>query len=202
MPTTDRLFWIDVETFGLEPQTGPIIEIALAVTEQEPPFEMLDRITLVLWSDAHEDEYQYHKKVGLGELEGDDFIWKMHTKNGLFDDARRNGLGEHEATDRLLGFLIRNQVDDQPPLCGSSLRLDRNFIDVYFPDVAAYFGYRSIDVSTVKELINRYLPEVARERDLVWDKSKAKHRALDDIVDSIDEYSLYHGYLFGEESCT
>lgn len=190
MATTDKLLWIDTETFGLEPQTCQLIEVAIVTTTLD--LEAIDHTTLTIWGPEHETQYDAHRD---GDPDG--FVFKTHTKSGLFDEARRHGMLMEEAERKLLGYLIRNQVDDKPPMCGSTVSFDRGFLNVYMPELVRYFGYRNIDISSIKELVNRYAPEVMAERDAAWSKENAKHRALDDCYDSIEEYAVYHRHLFG-----
>lgn len=177
--TDDRLVWIDLEMTGLEPDRHTIVEIACLITDSE--LEIVDDgIDIVV----HADEQ------ALGEM--DDFVRKMHTKSGLLPQIEASTTTLAEAGDRVLAYVReRVPVARQSPLCGNSIGMDRRFLARYLNELDEYLHYRSIDVSSFKELCRRWYPAEYRAR-----PSKTEsHRALDDIRESIAELRYYRGAI-------
>ena len=167
------LAWMDLEMTGLEPGRHVIVEIATLLTDDnlEPIAEGPDLI--VQATDAE-----------LAEM--DDFVTNMHTRSGLLDQIRASELSLEDAGAQTLAF-IKEHVP-QPgtvPLCGNSIGTDRRFLD-------HHLHYRCVDVSTVKELVRRWHPDVLKK----VPNKKTSHRALDDIRESIDELRFYRSAVF------
>ena len=171
----DRLVWIDLEMTGLDVERHRIVEVAVLVTDAQ--LEILaDGLDLVV----------HQPPEVMAEM--DDFVRKMHTKSGLLDEIERSSLTLDDAGTQAVEY-IRQFVPEAAtaPMCGNSIGVDRRFLDRYLPDLDRYLHYRSIDVSSVKELCRRWYPAVYKKR-----PGKAEtHRALDDIRESVAELRYY-----------
>jgi oligoribonuclease len=171
----DRLVWIDLEMTGLDVERHRIVELAVLVTDAN--LEVLaDGLDLVV----HQPE-----EVLAGM---DDFVRKMHTRSGLLTEIERSTLTLDEAGKRAVEYITRFVPEaGAAPMCGNSIGVDRRFLDRYLPDLDRYLHYRSIDVSSIKELCRRWYPAVYQKR-----PGKAEsHRALDDIRESVAELRYY-----------
>ncbi|MEI8000135.1 MAG: oligoribonuclease [Actinomycetes bacterium] len=171
----DRLVWIDLEMTGLEVTRHVIVEIAALVTDAAlTPLD--DGIDLVVHATPEQ----------LAEMDG--HVTRMHTRSELLPEIAASTLTLAEAGARTLDY-IRGHVPRPrtAPVCGNSIGVDRRFLDAYLPELDGYLHYRSLDVSTLKELCRRWAPEAyaARPR-----KAEA-HRALADIRESIAELAHY-----------
>jgi oligoribonuclease len=174
-PTADPLVWIDLEMTGLEVNRHTIVEIAVLITDSE--------LAIV---DEGLDLVVYQPPAALAEM--DDYVSKMHARSGLTSAIEASTLSLEAAGVQVLEYLARHvPKPGTAPLCGNSIGVDRRFLDQYLPAVDQYLHYRSIDVSSFKELCRRWYPEVYRARP---DKAES-HRALDDIRESIEEMRYY-----------
>ncbi|MDQ1445023.1 MAG: oligoribonuclease [Acidimicrobiaceae bacterium] len=175
------LVWMDLEMTGLDPGRDVIVEIATLVTDDQ-----LDVVAegpdLVVA--APED-----RLAGM-----QDVVRKMHAKSGLLDAISASTLTLEDAGAQTLAFIKEHVPEARTvPLCGNSIGTDRRFLAAYLPEVEEYLHYRSIDVSTVKELARRwYPPEVLAGAP----EKKGGHRALDDIRESVAELRYYRTALF------
>ena len=176
----DRLVWIDLEMTGLEVEKHVIVEIACIVTDGS--LEALDPgIDIVIHADDD----------ALGRM--DDFVRNMHTKSGLLAEIQKSDVSVESAQARVLEY-VKSHVSQAStvPLCGNSIGVDRRFLDAYMRELDAFLHYRSVDVSSLKELCRRWYPAIYRKR-----PGKAEHhRALDDIQESIAELRYYREQLF------
>jgi oligoribonuclease len=174
------LVWMDLEMTGLDHTRDRIVEIATIVTDDE--LEVIaEGPDLVI----HEPDEV------LAAM--DPFVVEMHTRSGLLEAIRTSTVDLATAGAATLEF-IRAHVPDAAtvPLCGNSIGTDRRFLAAYLPDIETYLHYRSIDVSSVKELVRRWYPKVRQERP----QKTGQHRALDDIRDSIEELRYYRQRVF------
>jgi oligoribonuclease len=177
---SDRLVWLDLEMTGLDTNRNTIVEIAVLITDSE--LELVDDgIDLVVHATPEQ----------LAAM--DDFVRKMHTKSGLLPAIESSELSLADAGEQVLAYF----ADHLPgpgttPLCGNSIGVDRRFLDRYLPAVDQYLHYRSIDVSSIKELCRRWYPDAYKQRP---DKAET-HRALDDIRESIEELRFYRKAVF------
>jgi oligoribonuclease len=174
------LVWMDLEMTGLDPSRDVIVEIATIVTDDELQV-VAEGPDLVI---HHSDEV-------LSAM--DPFVVEMHTRSGLLDAIRASTVTLEEAGAATLEF-IKAHVPEagKVPLCGNSIGTDRRFLAAYLPDIENWLHYRSIDVSSVKELARRWYPAVTDAR-----SAKAgSHRALDDIRQSVDELRYYREHVF------
>ena len=171
----DRLVWIDLEMTGLDVERHRIVELAVIVTDAR--LEVLaDGLDLIV----------HQPPEVLAEM--DDFVRKMHTKSGLLGEIERSQLSLDDAGKQAVEYIARFVPEPgTAPMCGNSIGVDRRFLDRYLPDLDKYLHYRSIDVSSIKELCRRWYPTVYQKR-----PSKAEaHRALDDIRESVAELRYY-----------
>ena len=172
-----NLIWIDLEMTGLDPDRDRIIEVAAIVTDSN-----LDTV-------AEGPVMAIHQPSSV--LEGmDQWNTRQHGQSGLLERVRASTVDEAEAERTMLEFLEQHVPKGVSPMCGNSICQDRRFLVRWMPQLEAYFHYRHIDVSTLKELARRWAPGVA---DGV--RKSGRHLALDDIRDSIAELRHYREQL-------
>jgi oligoribonuclease len=176
----DQLVWLDLEMTGLDVERHTIVEIACIVTDSQ--LNLLDDgIDIVIHQDADV----------MSRM--DAFVRKMHTKSGLLPEISTSTVQLESAQTRTLEYLKGHvPTAGTAPLCGNSIGTDRRFLDRYMHDLDTYLHYRSVDVSSLKELCRRWYPAIYSKRP---DKSE-QHRALDDIKESIEELRFYRAELF------
>ena len=179
-PKDNRIVWVDLEMTGLDPQRHVIVEVAALVTDAE--LNILDEgIDLVVQATDEQ----------LADM--DDFVTNMHTENGLVDAIKASTVTLEEAEDRVLELVAKHCDPDHPaPLAGNSIATDRSFIRAQMPRLDQALHYRMIDVSTIKELTRRWYPKAYQNQPA---KGMA-HRALADIVESIQELDYYRRAVF------
>jgi oligoribonuclease len=171
---------MDLEMTGLEPERHVVIEIATLVTDDQLNV-IGEGPDLVIHATA-----QQMSEMG-------DFVTEMHTKSGLIALIEASTITMADAEAATLEFLKEHISEARSvPLCGNSIGTDRRFLQDYMPTLEAFFHYRNVDVSTLKELARRWYPEVLAS---VPEKESA-HRALDDIRESIAELAFYRSNLF------
>ncbi len=171
---------MDLEMTGLDPATNVIVEIATMVTD--------DDLAIVA---EGPDLVVHQPEAAMAAM--DDVVAKMHARSGLTDAIAASTLSLADAGAATLDF-IKSQVPDAGtvPLCGNSIATDRRFLSAYLPEIENWLHYRSIDVSTVKELCRRWYPEAYTAAP----HKKGTHRALDDIRESIAELAYYRQAVF------
>jgi oligoribonuclease len=171
---------MDLEMTGLDPARHTIVEIATLITDDNLAV-VAEGPDLVIHADAR----------ALAAM--DDFVRKMHTKSGLLAAMEASTLTLADAGHQTLEFL-RTHVPEKGtvPLCGNSIGTDRRFLDAQLPDIENWLHYRSVDVSTVKELCRRWYPEVLAGAP----EKGTTHRALDDIRESVAELAYYRQAIF------
>ena len=171
------LIWIDMEMTGLDPETCVVLEIATIVTNGELE-EIAEGPSLVI-----------HQPDSVLESMN---AWciRQHGESGLTQKVRSSKIGLEQAEEKTLAFLRQHTKSGASPLCGNSVGQDRRFIDAYMPALAEYLHYRTIDVSTIKELSKRWYPNVSNFG------KQSEHRALDDIRESIAELRYYRESVF------
>lgn len=192
--STDRFAWCDVETFGLDPDNDPLLEVAFAITDLH--LEIEAHISIPIWSSVHREHLRsLYDKSDSGDKNAA-VVVKMHEKSELFKDAQTIGISPVIAERQIHDWLISEGVYDQKdPLCGSSVAFDRSMLQAQMPLVADLFHYRNIDVSSVKELCARFNPVMFSH--LNEDVSaKKEHRALPDILDTLLELGWYMDNFF------
>jgi len=171
---------MDLEMTGLDPAANVIVEIATMVTD--------DDLAIV----AEGPDLVVHQPAAAMAAM-DDVVRKMHARSGLTDSIAASTLSLADAGAATLDF-IKSQVPEAGtvPLCGNSIATDRRFLAAHLPDIENWLHYRSIDVSTVKELCRRWYPRAFAEAP----HKKGSHRALDDIRESIAELAYYRQAIF------
>jgi oligoribonuclease len=179
-PLPDVLIWLDLEMTGLDAQNDVIVEIAALATDTE--LRALDEgIDLVVHQP--DDVLDTMLKV----------VRKMHARSGLTDEIRASALSLEDAGKQVLDYVRRHAPKPRTvPLCGNSIGVDRRFLARYLPDLEEHLHYRSIDVSSVKELCRRWYPDAHDHRP---DKAEG-HRALADVHESIAELAYYREAIF------
>jgi len=173
------LAWIDLEMTGLEVSRHVIVEIASIVTD--------DDLTIVA---EGPDLVIHHPPATLARM--DDTVRRMHTKSGLLPAIEASEVTLEGAGNLTLVFLREHLEEGTAPLCGNSIGTDRRFLDAQLPAVDRYLHYRSVDVSTVKELTRRWYPDLFAQ----VPPKRETHRALDDIKESIEELRWYRAHVF------
>ena len=174
------LAWMDLEMTGLEPDRHVIVEIATLLTD--------DDLELIA---EGPDLIVHATPEQLAEM--DDFVTNMHTRSGLLDQITASTITLEEAGARTLAFLQAHIPEARTvPLCGNSIGTDRRFLAAHLPEVEEFLHYRSIDVSTLKELARRWNPDALKTAP----KKAGGHRALDDIRESLEELRHYRQALF------
>lgn len=167
-----------MEMTGLNPSTDCIIEVALVVTDAQLNTLAEAPVLVVSQPDSI--------------LEGmDKWNQSTHSKSGLIDKVKASTLNEAEVETRMLAFLAPYIPARISPMCGNSICQDRRFLARCMPQLEAYFHYRNLDVSTLKELAKRWKPEIVQGFN-----KQGKHEALADIYDSIEELKYYRQHLF------
>jgi oligoribonuclease len=174
----NNLVWIDLEMTGLEPDVDVIIEIATLVTDSELNILAQGPVIAIHQSDAT-----------LAKM--DDWNQKHHGKSGLIDRVKASQFSEADAVAQTIEFLEKYVPKGASPLCGNSIGQDRRFLNKYMRELEDYFHYRSIDVSTVKELVKRWSPQ-----SMDGFTKQSTHQALQDIQESIAELQFYRKQVF------
>lgn len=174
------LAWMDLEMTGLDPNRHVIVEIATLVTD--------DDLNVV----AEGPDLVIHQPdSALAEM--DEVVTKMHTSSGLLEAIKASDVSLEDAGTATLDFL--KEHIDKPgtvPLCGNSIGMDRRFLSAYLNDIEEYLHYRSIDVSTIKELARRWYPAELK----AFRKGTSAHRAMDDILASVAEMKYWREHVF------
>jgi oligoribonuclease len=174
------LAWIDLEMTGLDPARHTIVEIASLITD--------DNLQLV---EEGPDLVVHASPAQLAEM--DDYVRTMHTRSGLLAAMEASTLSLADAGAQTLAFLKGHIPEARKvPLAGNSIGTDRRFLATQLPEIEDYLNYRSVDVSTVKELCRRWLPDVYKASP----EKKGGHRALQDIRESVAELAYYRSTIF------
>ncbi len=174
---SENLIWIDLEMTGLDPDKERIIEIATVVTDSQLNFV------------AEGPAMAIHQSDGLLS-KMDAWNTAQHNSSGLVTRVRESTITETEAEAKTIEFLMQHVPAGKSPMCGNTIYQDRKFLARYMPALDKYFHYRLLDVSTLKELALRWAPRV-------YDgvQKAARHLALDDVYESIEELKYYRANL-------
>jgi oligoribonuclease len=171
--SANNLVWIDMEMTGLAPDSDRIIEIAVLVTDSQ----------LNLIAEGPVLVVRQPEEV-LAAM--DSWNRSVHAKSGLVDKVKASALDEAAAERQAIAFLAQHVPAGVSPMCGNTICQDRRFLARWMPKLEAFFHYRNLDVSTLKELVKRWKPEVVKGL-----KKEGKHEALADIYESIEELKYY-----------
>jgi oligoribonuclease len=172
-----NLVWLDCEMTGLNPEHDRILEIAVIVTDAHLTQRIEGPVLVIHQTDELLDGMDKWNKG-------------THGKSGLIDKVKASRMTEDEAEKELIGFLGKYVPKSGSPMCGNTIGQDRRFLAKYMPKLEAFFHYRNLDVSTLKELAKRWAPEVHKSF-----KKKQRHTALADVHESIDELEHYRAHL-------
>ena len=175
--TDQNLVWLDCEMTGLDPEVDRLIEIAVVVTgpHLEPRIE--GPVIVIHQSDEQLDKMDSWNKG-------------THGRSGLTDKVKASTVTEDEAQQQIIDFLSKYVPKGVVPMCGNTIGQDRRFLVKYMPKLEAFFHYRNIDVSTLKELAKRWRPDLHGAF-----KKQQKHTALADVHESIDELVYYRTHF-------
>ncbi len=173
----NNLIWVDMEMTGLSPDTDCIIEVALVITDSQ-----LNTIAEGPVLVVHQPDEVLN---GM-----DKWNQSTHSKSGLIGKVKASRYSEAEVETQLIEFLKQHVPPGASPMCGNSICQDRRFMVRSMPQLEAYFHYRNLDVSTLKELVKRWKPEIASGL-----TKESKHEALADIYDSINELKYYRQHF-------
>lgn len=173
-----NLVWIDMEMTGLDPEICVVLEIATIVTDKNLNIIAQGPVIAV-----------HQSKQVLDAM--DEWCVNTHGKSGLTQRCLDSSISVEDAARQTIEFLRAYVPERKSPLCGNSIGQDRRFLVKYMPELEAYFHYRNIDVSTIKELVSRWQPDISSGF-----KKKGAHLALDDIIESIEELRYYREHVF------
>ena len=172
-----NLVWIDMEMTGLDPDNDRVIEVALVVTDKDLNVIAEGPVLVVHQPDAVLDAMDNWNKG-------------THGKSGLIDKVKASLLTESDVEDAMIHFMKQYVPARSSPMCGNSICQDRRFLARWMPKLEAYFHYRNLDVSTLKELARRWKPGI-----MDGFKKANSHTALADIMESIDEMKYYREHF-------
>ncbi len=177
-PAETNMVWMDLEMTGLDPKTCVIIEIASLITDKD--------LNLI----AQGPCLAIHQPQAVLDAM-DDWNKKHHGESGLIEAVKNSKVTLADAEKRTIDFIAQHCKPKVSPLCGNTIYQDRRFLIEYMPQLEAYMHYRLVDVSTIKELVKRwYGPEFQAP------VKKQKHKALDDIIETVEELKFYRGKVF------
>jgi oligoribonuclease len=179
-PNEMNLIWVDMEMTGLEPDTDRIIEVAVVVTDMQLNVLAEGPVFAIHQPDEVLDKMDAWNKG-------------THGRSGLIDRVKASTVSEADAEKALIEFLRKYVPAGKSPMCGNSICQDRRFMVRGMPKLEAFFHYRNLDVSTLKELCKRWKPEIASGF-----KKHQKHTALADIIESIEELKYYREHFIKE----
>jgi oligoribonuclease len=176
-PNEFNLVWLDMEMTGLDPDNDRIIEVAVVVTDPQLNVIAEGPVFAIHQSDETLDKMDNWNKG-------------THGRSGLIDRVKASTVTEAQAEEELIAFLKKYVPSGKSPMCGNSICQDRRFMARGMPKLEAFFHYRNLDVSTLKELCRRWKPELASGF-----KKHQKHTALADIIESIEELRYYREHF-------
>ncbi len=173
----NRLIWIDLEMTGLRPDSDRILEVAIVVTDHA-----LDMVAQAPVFVVHQED------AVLAAMDA----WNQatHGRSGLIDKVKASSMTEADVEASALGFLAEHVPSKVSPMCGNTICQDRRFLARFMPNLEDWFHYRNLDVSTLKELVRRWRPDLVKGI-----PKEGKHEALADILESIEELRYYRQHF-------
>jgi oligoribonuclease len=168
-----NLIWLDCEMSGLDPKVNRLLEVAVVITNADLSVRVESPVIVIHQSDAH-----------MAKM--DKWNRSTHGKSGLTAKVRASKITNPKGEEQLLAFIKKYVPRSKSPMCGNTIGQDRRFLARYMPKLEAYFHYRNLDVSTLKELAKRWKPELH-----AGFKKQQAHTALADVHESIDELIYY-----------
>ncbi|MGL5949272.1 MAG: oligoribonuclease [Aeromonas sp.] len=174
----ENLVWIDMEMTGLDPELHVVLEIASLITDKNLNVLAEGPVLAIFQPEAE-----------LAKM--DEWNQTTHGKSGLLERVKASAIDEAAAVAQTLEFIKAWVPERSSPLCGNSIGQDRRFMVKHMPQLEAYFHYRNVDVSTVKELVRRWQPSL-----MDGFKKQGTHQALDDIRESLAELQFYRAHAF------
>lgn len=181
-PDQNHLAWIDMEMTGLDPENDRIIEVAIVITNND--------LEILAQSEALAVHQSDQRLAAM-----DSWNQATHARSGLTERVRQSTLEEAAVQARMLSFLRQWVPQGASPMCGNSICQDRRFLAKTMPELEAWFHYRNLDVSTLKELCKRWRPALARGFG-----KRGAHTALADIIESIEEMRYYREHFIIHEA--
>ncbi len=173
----NHLIWVDMEMTGLVPESDHILEVAVVITDSALNTVAEGPVLVVHQDNAILDAM-------------DDWNKNTHGRSGLIDRVKSSVLNDAQVEAQMIAFLQEHVPSGASPMCGNSICQDRRFMARWMPRLESYFHYRNLDVSTLKELVKRWKPEIAKGL-----KKPGKHEALADIYESIEELKYYREHF-------
>lgn len=173
----NHLIWVDMEMTGLVPESDHILEVAVVITDSALNTVAEGPVLVVHQDNAILDAM-------------DDWNKNTHGRSGLIDRVKSSVLNDAQVEAQMIAFLQEHVPSGASPMCGNSICQDRRFMARWMPRLESYFHYRNLDVSTLKELVKRWKPEIAKGL-----KKQGKHEALADIYESIEELKYYREHF-------
>ena len=174
----ENLVWIDLEMTGLDPEKERIIEIATLITDSQLNY-IAEGPNIII-------------KQPQEFLDGmDEWNQKQHGGSGLIEAVQKSSISQQVAELETLEFISKYVSDKKSPMCGNTVSHDRRFLRRYMPELESLFHYRNVDVSSIKELIKRWNPEL-----LDGFRKSGGHRAMGDVLESIEELKFYRDKFF------
>lgn len=196
--SSDKFVVGDLETFGLDPERDPIIEIAFVIVDLG--LDVIDSFHTTMWNT--DSEVRYERLLGAADAgdKGSQIVRDMHNNTDLFNTARRLGVNPDDAAIEAKKFLLEYGIGKEDPLMGSSISFDRSFLARQMPSVNDIFSYRIIDISSDKEKFRRWYPKMwAKAMKELAEETSAyftQHVAIDDCYLSIAELKKYRQYFY------
>ena len=174
LPKSDQnLVWLDCEMSGLDPKINRLLEVAVVITNADLSIRVESPVIVIHQTDAH-----------MAKM--DKWNRSTHGKSGLTAKVRASKTTNPKGEEQLLAFIKKYVPRSKSPMCGNTIGQDRRFLARYMPKLEAYFHYRNLDVSTLKELARRWKPEI-----LDGFTKQGTHQAMDDIRESVAELAYY-----------
>lgn len=187
----DKFVWIDMETTGLDPKQEVPLELGFIITDID--LNEIDREAWTIFDEGWDDDGKYEAP------HVDPFVLDMHEKSGLWKELPEHGIALQAVQVDAWKWLTKHGVEKTDPMCGSSVQFDREWLREWFPDTFDLFSHRNIDISTLKELMRRFSPDIyALMEDPMWGVAHGEritkrgiHRVLPDLEDTISEFKFY-----------